>query len=291
MKVKNSVLNKSEDSFETLRYRWQNNDYGNSQIIFLYFLYCLKEELRSNCIQRKNIRVQRLNLDQLILTIENNPNHFDYNYFFENYKIQKVKAKVHFTLHQLLNSNWSVDIEEVICSPQKLLEMQSQGRRVVNLFFDSRIRLNPILSKRNGLDFLIHDLEHAYEFFHDSHLYKIQIQMFRLLKHLDDNDFFRKYLIGPEMKQRYYYLISDMNTHWGHTFIYMRGMIPKQDLMAEFERMIEILPPNTHFQAALYRFWFKELEEGDDAIIENYILSIGSIAAPKTPAESPSLHE
>ena len=172
-------------------------------------------------------------------------------------------------MHILFN-DWPIEISPAIFSAQTLLKKQAHGKRVATLLFEDHQRKNNVLGKKNAFYFLLHDLEHAHNFLADSKSYQIQVSTFKFLYHLYIQQFFDFCETG-EMKTRFEYLVSDMNTHWAHTLIYLKSMLnheQKELLLLK----IPIASPST--QEAFFHFFFNQINEDQYLIIENYLLNM-----------------
>jgi hypothetical protein len=75
------------------------------------------------------------------------------------------------------------------------------------------------VDKPNAFDFMIHDLEHLYNFLHDPSMQKTQVGFFRWLAQLA-----QEIELPKHSHEKWQYLISDMNTHPLHSLAYLRAM-------------------------------------------------------------------
>lgn len=91
------------------------------------------------------------------------------------------------------------------------------------------------MNERDPLSFLLHDLVHAYKMFANDDLHAGQIQFYKqLLKlfepkssldHLFQSNLNDLLNSDPEFSKQFDYLISDMNSHPRHLFLYFKAII------------------------------------------------------------------
>jgi hypothetical protein len=266
----------TQQYFEKIERDWKNNQKNNGQVILLYILLCLQELAEKNFLQIKNKTAQKMPTLSLI----ENFDFIDTHLFFTNYSLRKIKEKAQLALAAILNNKFHVVLTEDVLAPYDLLKMQAQGKRVVGLHFDHKTRSQSILTKKNGLHFAIHDLEHAWEFFHDSKLYQIQIGTFRLLLKLEQDSFFKQLKDDTELRERYFYLIIDMNTHWGHTLMFMQALLLDHCKKTETSINIyhnlftSILRLDDEQRNAFQRLWTRSTTQIDEEIIESFVLEL-----------------
>ncbi len=100
-------------------------------------------------------------------------------------------------------------------SAGELLVLQAQGRRVVTLF----VGRHELVQKQHGRDpmtFVLHDLEHADEFFSDPKLFCEQKEFYRDVKSKLDAGVYEEALKDETFKSEFEYVIADMNSHPDH---------------------------------------------------------------------------
>lgn len=226
-----------------------------------YFIYGLCE---NNCqIQRKSSRFEKINNHDLL---KNNP---DFKLILKNYKFSGIKEKAQEALLHILFNDWPIEISPAIFSAQSLLKKQAHGKRVATLLFEDHQRKNNVLGKKNAFYFLLHDLEHAHNFLADSKSYQIQVSTFKFLYHLYRQQFFDFCETG-EMKTRFEYLVSDMNTHWAHTLIYLKSIMNTE----QTNQLISLLNCKEEVNVAFSHFFFEKTQAKDFEIIENFLLTL-----------------
>jgi hypothetical protein len=112
-------------------------------------------------------------------------------------------------------------LRDSLPTPQELLSLQCEGKRVVSLVTDPDQFLLEV-NGRDPLSFLLHDLVHAFEFFEDEEQMRAQINFYRRLQDelLANRELRDRLEKDSEFAQKFEYLISDMNSHPAHLEAY-----------------------------------------------------------------------
>jgi hypothetical protein len=145
--------------------------------------------------------------------------------YLARYQFTGVTASVPNALSAWLSKQWHITLCEHIPSPREVLQMQRQGIRPVTVLSDPERMRRPVLKKPNAYAFMVHDLEHAYKFFHDPELHAGQLRFFRRLENVEQAGAFDEFLDDPVFRMKFEYLISDMNTHVMHNLQYLRAIL------------------------------------------------------------------
>lgn len=151
----------------------------------------------------------------------------------ERHQFRCVIPAVPAALLAWLQGSWALRLTERIPSPREVLAMQGSGERPVTLLSAYPRMLEPVLSKANGFEFFLHDLEHAYKFFHDAALHAGQRAFFLAVAAALDGGCFGECLADPGFSARFDYLVSDMNTHVVHSLQYLRAILIERVLRVE----------------------------------------------------------
>jgi len=141
-----------------------------------------------------------------------------------------------------LRDGWPLRLMTRIPSPREVLSQQARGQRVVTLI-DLPRAIHPVLTKADGFEFLVHDLEHAWKFCHDPDQHHLQRRFFGCLEQALDSGLFDACLADPVFAERFDYLISDMNTHPVHGLVYCRAVLIESLLRREGKNATEWLSP------------------------------------------------
>lgn len=136
-------------------------------------------------------------------------------------------------LAQWLRGNWPLVLREDIPEPSELLRLQAAGTRVVTVISDPVRRHLPIMHKANAFAFMVHDLEHAYQFLHDADMHQQQCAFFGRLLQLVEHGWFEFGRSEREFADKFNYVMSDMNTHPAHSVGYLRAIVIEYFLRCE----------------------------------------------------------
>lgn len=190
---------------------WKNKELSDAQMALTYFV-------NRFAIDNDDRRLQKL------------INETSYEQILTNYQFKKVKGKAIVCLKKWVSGEWRLTLSEKIFTPYEVLAYQAKGIRPVTMkFHDTSL---PIMHRRNSLDFFIHDLEHGYMFFNDKELMKMQRNFFRRIESSLATGIWQEKLKDKLFKEKFYYMISDMNSHQEHYKAYLRAMLPHN----EFEK-------------------------------------------------------
>src|SRR3569832_2512271 len=131
----------------------------------------------------------------------------------ERHHFRGVIPNVPAALAAWLRGEWPLQLCEHVPSARDVLRMQANGMRPVTLLADYPRLLQPVLAKPSAWAFMVHDLEHAYKFFHDPLLHAAPRRFFaRVARALAQGTFARP-LGGAQFATKFDYLIGDMIAH------------------------------------------------------------------------------
>lgn len=155
-------------------------------------------------------------------------------HWFASYQFTGVNPNVSAALLHWLRGEWAPTLRASIPSSGEVLRMQVAGTRPVTVLADpARMRL-PVMARADAFEFLQHDLEHVYQFYHSSRLHAMQRGLFFVLDKACAHNVFAQPLLDPVFATRFDYLISDMNTHPLHSLHYLRAQLVEHHLRAEY---------------------------------------------------------
>lgn len=153
--------------------------------------------------------------------------------WLERYQFRGVISNVPTALVQWLRDNWPLIVREDVPKPLEVLRMQARGYRAVTILTEYPRLREPVLNKPDAFAFFVHDLEHAYKFFHSPALRAGQCAFFTTLEDAFDRGLFEPYFNDGEFVTRFHYLMSDMNTHPEHSRQYLRAILVECHLRHE----------------------------------------------------------
>lgn len=161
----------------------------------------------------------------------------------ERYRFLGVIPNVPAALLAWLRGDWPLTLAGRIPSSEEVLAMQAAGTRPVTVVADYARARKPVLTKANGFAFLVHDLEHAWKFFHDPRSHRAQRRFFGLLRESVGRGVFEPYRADPLFAERFAYLMSDMNTHVVHSLRFLAAVLIECLLRREGKTPREALSP------------------------------------------------
>ncbi len=205
MSIMESVENQLESKLNSSYALWKQNQISDADMGLIYFTH------------RFAIDSQNKKMSTSLLE---NPPHM----VLERFQFKKIKNKAIECLKKWHQGEWNLILSEKIFTPFEILDYQAQGIRPVTM--KTHHCDSPILHRKSALDFFVHDLEHGYMFFHDISLRDMQIKFFRKIKKSLDNGEWDEYLTDNQFREKFNYLISDMNTHEDHYEAYLQAIIP-----------------------------------------------------------------
>jgi hypothetical protein len=185
--------------------KWKNKTLTDAQYALAFFLFYHCKKYPSKQIQ--NYLAQ----NQLSSTA------------LQNFVFKKVKAKALMALKKWNEGLWQCQVLDYIPTPYEVLNFQAQGIRPVTLLLQDDFKT--ILHKEDCLEFMLHDLEHGHMFFYDLEKKQMQLQFFKNVQESLKTPLWHKHLEDDAFKEKFYYLISDMNTHLEHYRYYLKSMI------------------------------------------------------------------
>jgi hypothetical protein len=145
--------------------------------------------------------------------------------WLERYQFRGVIDNVPMALLQWLRGAWPLILREDIPKPLEVLRMQARGCRAVTVLTEYPRLCQPVLNKPDAFAFFLHDLEHAYKFFHSPALRAGQRAFFAMLEDAFNRGVFAPYFSDAGFTGKFHYLTSDMNTHPEHSRQYLRAIL------------------------------------------------------------------
>lgn len=140
------------------------------------------------------------------------------------FRFKKIKEKAIFSLKMWAEKKWSFKLVDKVLTPYEVLSLQAKGIRPVSLI--PQEIFTEIIHKEDCLEFFVHDLEHGFMFFHNDELMQMQLGFFQNVHESLASDIWSDIIKDKQKKERFFYLISDMNTHLEHYKAYLHAMIP-----------------------------------------------------------------
>lgn len=249
--------------------RWRAGEIDDAAYASLYFLHWQVHTHGKRFASRRSKMVQKPDSAAWIEDISGLSGEGVRDYllrFFSHYQFLGVIANVPEALSAWLRGEWPLVLCEHIPSPCAVLGMQTAGTRPVTVLSGWPRMLQPVLSKPNGFAFMVHDLEHAWKFYHDPAMHVQQRDFFRLLLTAKHEGLFGSYLSDAQFSTKFDYLISDMNTHTMHAAQFLRAILMEFHLRRMGVGKPDELPPAVMGQVSsllgelLGKDWMDEVE-------------------------------
>lgn len=227
--------------------RWRAGVWNDAEFAAIYFLHYQIAEYGprfASRTQRASPKPQAAQVLDTVLTTPH-PAHVLID-LFSTHHFLHVIPNVNHAFGAWLRGTWDIQLYEHIPTPLEVLHLQALGKRPATVVCHYPRMLQKVLSKRDGLHFLTHDLEHAYKYFHDPELHALQRQFFQTLFTMANAGAFGPYLKDAQFSDKFDYLISDMNTHVAHGVHYLRAILIEHALRVEGKAPNERLTFNVH---------------------------------------------
>ena len=162
---------------------------------------------------------------------------------------------------------------ENIPYPSQVFEMQCQGIRPVSMITDSELWGLPIRDHDDELDFMVHDLEHAANFHKTVSWKEAQVAFFIDLGKIQS--VIKPHLKNARFRQKYEYMIADMNSHVLHLILFLRAsLLEYLDDREIYQKVLESLAEAFAFEGEVKEsfLYFERLPryEASVALTEYY---------------------
>lgn len=138
--------------------------------------------------------------------------------FLNSHTLRRVSIRVNRSLLAWSEGRYSLEFTTRVPTPLEILEIQTQGRRIISLPAQT-------VGKKTPFEFVIHDLEHADRFFFDPDLHRQQVDFFVWILERTQKNIYTPYFSNPVFKEKFEYLISDMNSHPAHMHQYLNHIV------------------------------------------------------------------
>ncbi len=169
------------------------------------------------------------------------------------YDFRGVRRRAVVALGAWLRAQWPLTLCATVPDSDAVLRMQAGGTRPVTVVTeDARLR-QPLLDKPNAFAFLLHDLEHAWQFFRDPGAHRVQRRFAQRLLAAIEQGRFRRYRDDAMFAAKFDYLAADMNTHVVHSLQYLRAILIEFYLRRERAAPAAELSPRA--RAELHALW------------------------------------
>lgn len=129
------------------------------------------------------------------------------------------------SLYRLTDSNYSVKILNYVPTPYELLNVQTNGYRVISFNEDHKMWPIEFYGERDFLSFILHDLIHADHFLNNEFYKKGQLGFYKIVQSIWHNNSLQTMMLSCEFKMGFEYIISDMNAHPMHLVKTLKALL------------------------------------------------------------------
>lgn len=232
--------------FQELKIKKLENTLSEAEFVALYLLVYQFTRTPENSLQglkkKLNNKDKQPNLKTILtnknLTItldyflDKQPNHFLELSLIEIFELnfKGLPQKMNIAITQWLKGHWPLKLFFHIPSAREILEMQKLGFRCVTVLTSKKTISSHVLEKRDALSFVIHDLEHAVNFYNEEHLKAGQIGFYHFIAELLNTNWMNELVEknhSVEFHHHLDYVIADMNAYSVHLAKYLYGILSK----------------------------------------------------------------
>lgn len=211
-----------------------------------------------------------------------------YEIFELNFK--GLPRKMNHAILHWLKGSWSIKLFFHIPSALEILALQKNGSRCVSALTSLNSLSNHILDKRDALSFVVHDLEHAVNFFQVENLRDGQIGFYHFIDQLLKEEWVKNLIANTtsdkkELIHQLDYVIADMNAYSVHLLKYLYGILKKfhhavfqndNKLELHWNQFIFKLTLPAELTDALINIQNPRLEDEKCELIHTWFVSLGS---------------
>jgi hypothetical protein len=148
---------------------------------------------------------------------------------FEHFNLKGIPQAVNRTMLNWARGHWKIELLTYIPGPRKLLQMQVRETRCITLTVNHDEIDSLVLSTRDPLSFVLHDLHHADMFFNQESL-KGQLGFYNLVNQIYDEPEIKQTLKKDnQFKSEFDYVVSDMNAYVIHLFKCFKSAFIRSD--------------------------------------------------------------
>lgn len=166
--------------------------------------------------------------------------------FFNSTYFKNTKSNTNKALCLWYQNKFELLPMSYVPTPLEVLQLQTQNRRCISLLFKEEELTHTFDHGRNVLQFMLHDLEHAWQMFALPEITSLQVQLSKKLLALFEEgavDFLQEF---PETKKNLDYIFSDMNTHPEHTLSSLKALVLSYFKLRNFNLQMELSPENEY---------------------------------------------
>lgn len=210
------------------------------ELCTLYILLFLRIRHPKNWLQKKTTVITRGHEKKLLDMI---PSEFNLSEWekeklsnvsalslFKSFNLKGIPLAVNRTMINWGQGLWKIKLLTHIPGPRELLRLQVQNTRCVTIIISHDDIDKLVLSARDPLSFVLHDLHHADHFFNQDDSLKGQLGFYSLVDKIYDHPLLKKSLKeDKQFKSEFDYVVSDMNAYVIHLFKCLKSAFVRAD--------------------------------------------------------------
>lgn len=200
---------------------------------------------------------------------------------FAHFNLKGIPLAVNRTILKWAEGLWNIEVLAHIPSPRELLRMQVKNTRCITLTINHNEIDQLVLSSRDPLSFVLHDLHHADQFFNQDESLKGQLGFYFLVNQIYDRPQLKKSLKeDSQFKSEFEYVVSDMNAYVIHLFKCFKSAFSRTDATSSeplFPLILEWWDMPTEAQAAAHKLNTPEFKDSDELHLKNFFESSQAI--------------
>lgn len=196
---------------------------------------------------------------------------------FAHFNLKGIPLAVNRTILNWAEGLWNIELLTHIPSPRELLRMQVKNTRCITLTVNHNEIDQLVLSSRDPLSFVLHDLHHADHFFNQDESLKGQLGFYFLVNQIYDKPQLKKSLKeDSQFKSEFEYVVSDMNAYVIHLFKCFKSAFIRTDAQSEnplFPQILEWWDMPQEAQLAAHKLNTPEFQDSDELHLKNFFES------------------
>lgn len=196
---------------------------------------------------------------------------------FAHYNLKGIPLAVNRTILNWAKGDWNIELLTHIPSPRELLRMQVKNTRCITLTTNHDEIDRLVLSSRDPLSFVLHDLHHADHFFNQDESLKGQLGFYSLVNQIYDQPQLKKSLKeDTQFKSEFEYVVSDMNAYVIHLFKCFKSAFIRTDAESPdplFPKILQWWGMPDHVQSAAHKLNTPDFKDEDELHLKNFFES------------------
>ncbi len=261
-----------------------NQDLEAFELCTLYILLFLRIRHPKNWLQKKTNFTPVLNQKKLLDIIplefgltpweKEKLKDLGITDLFAHYNLKGIPQAVNRTILNWAQGHWNIKLLTYIPSPRELLRMQVKNARCVTLTVKHNEIDQFVLSSRDPLSFVLHDLHHADQFFNQDESLKGQLGFYFLVDQIYDQPQLKKSLKEDLVfKSEFEYVVSDMNAYVIHLFKCFKSACTRTDAQSQaslFQQILNWWDMSKDLQEASNRLNTPAFQDSDELKIKTF---------------------